>query len=434
MGRQSGGEIVRLDLGLFRPYLLVRPEHVHHVLRDNNANYVRDGMFWKPLRRLLGNGILGFGPQWRTSRSILQPLFTAKHINSMMGHMTQAIGEAVDGLAEPARSGQPVEATVEMTRVVHRAVSRVFFGDRITPADFDALAPAIDTAASSVMWRMLMPFVPQAVPMPGDRAFKRSVRTINQVMMPIIGQARREDHAAGDIVSTLCHARDEHGTAMTDRAVCDDVVAMFSAGTETTAVTLSWLWVVLRDNPDVAARLCEEIRTVVGPDRVTPDHLTRLPYTRMVIQELIRLYAAGWVVPRQAVQADVIDGVRIPAGATIIISPYVSQRMPWLWDDPHRFDPERFSPERVKTQHRYAYFPFGGGPHQCVGNHFFLAEAQAIVANVLSRFQPEIIGDRPVTPRPAASLRPRQRIDMVLRLVPTPAQRLDTTPTESERT
>jgi cytochrome P450 len=415
IGEETAGEIVRLDLGLFRPYLVTRPEHVQHVLRDHHERYVRDGMFWKPLRRLLGNGILGFGPQWRSSRRILQPLFTHKHVNSILAEMIDAIVDAVARFEAHARSGQPVEATVEMTRIVHRAVSRVFFGDRISEADFGRLAPAIDTAANSVSWRMLMPFVPMSVPMPGDRAFWRSVRTIDDVMIPLIRAARQHDTVRGDIVSTLCHARREDGEPLGDVEVRDDVVAMFSAGTETTAVTLSWLWLALSDHPEVAERLYEEVARVVGSSRIAPEHIPHLRYTRMVVQELIRFYSPGWIVPRQAVEDDVIDDVRIPAGATVLISPYVTHRMTWLWEAADTFDPGRFAPEREATRHRSAYFPFGGGPHQCIGNHFFTAEAQVIVAAVLSKYRPEILNASPVTPKPAASLRPRQSIEMRIR-------------------
>jgi cytochrome P450 len=419
VGQRSGGDIVRINLGLFRPYLVTRPEHVQHVLRDNNTNYVRDGMFWKPLRRLLGNGILGYGTRWQASRKTIQPLFTAKHIDSLMTGLTSAILDAVDGFKHVAQPGQPIDATVEMTRVVHRAVSRVLFGDRIARADFDRLAPAIDTAANSVIARLLLPFAPLRMPMPGDRAFRRSVRTIEDVMMPLIRQAREQSLVEGDIVSTLCHTRTPDGRALTDAEVRDDVVAMFAAGTETTAVTMAWFWVALTDNPDVAERLCAEVDRVVGEGPVQPSHLPQLRYTKMVLQELLRLYSSGWIVPRRAAKDDIIDGVRIPAGATVLLSPYLTHRMAWTWDSPHTFDPERFAPEREAKRHRYAYFPFGGGPHQCIGQHFFTAEAQIIIAAMLSRYRPLVLNESAVTPKPAASLRPRQRIDMLLRPRPT---------------
>jgi cytochrome P450 len=419
VGRRSGGEIVRINLGLFRPYLVTRPEHVQHVLRDNSANYVRDGMFWKPLRRLLGNGILGYGSRWHASRKMIGPLFTAKHIDSLMAGLTSAILDAVDGFQPAGPPSQPVDAVIEMNRVGHRAFSRVLFSDRIAQADFDRLAPAIDNAANSVVARLLLPFAPLRMPMPGDRAFRRSVRTIEDVMMPLIRQAREQSFVEGDVVSTLCYTPTQDGRTLTDAEVRDDVVAMFAAGTETTAVTMAWFWVAMTANPDVAERLCAEVDEVVGQGPVQPSHLPQLRYTKMVLQELLRLYSAGWIVPRQAANDDLIDGVRIPAQATVLVSPYLTHRMPWVWEDAHTFDPERFAPEREAKPHRYAYFPFGGGAHQCIGQHFFTAGAQILIAAMLSRYRPVVVNESVVTPKPAASLRPRQRVDMLLRPRPT---------------
>jgi cytochrome P450 len=416
IGEDMRGRVVRLDLGLFRPYLVTKPEHVQYVLRDRTAVFLRDGMFWRPVRRLVGNGILGAGTQWKSSRRTLQPLFSQKHIGTVLAEMTDVISTAVDRLDQPARAGHTVEATAEMARIVNRTISRVFFGDRITEVDFDRLAPAIDDAANAITWRLLLPFVPDAIPLPGDRTFWRSVRTIDSVMLAHIERARADGAAHGDIVSTLCQARHADGDPLSDQEIRDDVVAMFSAGAETAAVTLSWLWVALKDHPEVAERLQQEAIRVVGSGPVRPVHLPQLGYTRMVIQELMRLYPPGWIVPRRAAKEDEIGGVRIPAGATVIVSPLVTHRMSWLWDDPHVLDPERFAPDRAAGRHRYAYFPFGGGPHQCIGSHFFVAEAQAVVAAMLSKYRPEVVNASPITAKPAASLRPRQGVEMLMRL------------------
>src|SRR5262245_1791952 len=150
IAREAAGEVIRVDLGLFRPYLITAPDDVQRVLRDNHENYVRDGMFWRPLRRLLGDGILADGPAWQSSRRLLQPLFTARHIEALQSRMASAIAEAVDGLEPYARTGASMDVTAEMTGLVHRAVSRIFFGNRLGAHDFARLAPAIDTAATSI--------------------------------------------------------------------------------------------------------------------------------------------------------------------------------------------------------------------------------------------------------------------------------------------
>jgi cytochrome P450 len=196
---------------------------------------------------------------------------------------------------------------------------------------------------------------------------------------------------------------------------------MFAAGTESTALTLTWLWVVLDAHPDVATRMADEIGSVAGADRVIGlAHLPRLTYTKMVLQELLRLYPVGWIMPRTAAADDVIGGVPIKAGETVLFSPYLMHRLDSLWERPHEFDPERFAPGRA-AGYGFSYVPFGAGPHTCLGSHFFMTEAQLIIAAVLSRYRPGLREGLSITPRALASIRPNRQVEMILRPARTPA-------------
>ncbi|RBQ14569.1 cytochrome P450 [Spongiactinospora rosea] len=412
MSAEAAGEIVRLDLGTFRPYLVTHPDHVQQVFRGNAANYTREGVFWRPLHRLFGDGVLSDGPSWHTSRKVLQPVFTARNVDSLIGLMATTVAEAIDELV-PA-SPATIDAADFMAQLVNRTVIAAFFDRRITDEESTRLIPAHDKIALSIVSRLLLPLVPHRVPLPGDRAFHQAVRTFDSVMRPLVARHPAAPPEGDDIFAVLCRARDASGGELDDQWVRDNMVAMFAAGTETTSVALTWLWPVLAENPHVAARLHAEIDEVVGDERVTPDHLPALRYTRMVVQELLRLYPVGWLLPRMVVRDDVMGGVRLQAGANVLISPYLTHRLGEFWEDPLRFDPERFAEAHAGARHRYAYFPFGGGPHQCLGTHVFDIEALLIVAGLLSRFRPRLLeGDR-VTPRAAASLRTRRRVWMTL--------------------
>jgi cytochrome P450 len=414
---EAGGEIVRLNLGTFRPYLVTHPEHLQHVLRDNAGNYVRDGkgLLWRPVRRAVGEAILVVeGPMWESSRSVLQPLFTAKRVETLIDGMAAAIGEAVDALDEPARTGQAVDANDALSRIVCQATMRVLFGDKISLPDAVRIVAALGTIATAMVPRLLVPFMPYAVPMPGDRAFRGAVRTIDDVVIPIIRETLRRPDDGEDIFSTLCRTRTVNGQEITEQQIRDDVVAMFSTSTETTIAVLSWLWPVLETHPEVAARLYEEIDQVVGAERIQRSHVAELRYTRMVLDELLRLYPAGWMIPRTAAQSETLGGTRIPGGATILVSPYITQRMAAFWDRPGVFDPERFAADAPRRQYRYSFFPFGGGPHQCLGQYLFLLEAPLIIATLLSRFRIRLQGDADLTPRMGASLRPRLSAQLTL--------------------
>ncbi|MGV9771324.1 cytochrome P450 [Streptosporangium sp. NPDC003464] len=414
LGRQADGEVVRLNLGPFRPYLVTHPEHVQQVLRADWTNYRREGMFWRPLQRILGASILGEGRPWEESRKILQPLFTVRYVASLAEEMARTITARVEELDSYARDGRPIDAAEEMAGIVNQAVIRVLFGDKITRADGERLAPAYDTAATSINFRLLMPFAPYSVRVPGDRAFMRAVRTVDDVVFPVIRKARADPDGGLDVISALCRARGDEGGEAVDRQIRDDLVSVYGAASESTAMTLTWLWPLLETHPEVAARLHDEIDRVVGAGPAVPAHLPELVYTRMVLQELLRLYPAGWIFPRMAMESGEIGGVPVRAGSQVLISPYATHRLEEFWERPLEFDPERFAPGGNERRHKYSYFPFGGGPHQCLGQHLFYVEAPLLVAAILSRFRPTVTGQGPFTPAPAASLRPRQKVELNL--------------------
>ncbi|MCC5577438.1 cytochrome P450 [Microtetraspora sp. AC03309] len=410
-GKQANGELVRLNMGPFKPYLVTHPDHVQHVLRVNWSNYVREGMFWDPLKPLLGDGILSDGTGWQESRKILQPLFTAKYVDSLTERMAEILTEQIE---ETIRPGERFNVVTAVSQIVHPTIVRLFFGDKISRDDIAQLVPAYDTAVTSKAIRLVLPFVPGKVPLPGDKAFERSVKTINEVAYARISEIRSRANDDRDVVSFVCRARNHEIGEIGAKKIRDDIVAMHGASTETSATALTWVWVALDAYPDVAARVYEEIDRVVGGDPISPAHLPELRYLRMFINELLRLYPAGWLLPRMAVKDDVIGGVKIKAGSTVMISSYLTHRLPEFWDRPLEFDPERFAPENEGRRNRYAYFPFGGGPHQCLGQHLFMMEALLLVGGILSRFRPVVHTSVPVTPRLASSLRPNQNFEMTL--------------------
>lgn len=416
VGDRTGGELVRLNLGSFRPYLVTHPRHVQHVLRERSENYERagDGLFWRPVKRLFGEGILGEGQIWSASRKMLQPMFTAKRIEALVDGMAEAIRDAVDELDEPSRDGRTVDIGVEQTRIVCRAIMKVLFGDKISVPDAMRVVDAQDVIATAVIPRIVVPFAPLSLPMPGDRPFRRAKQIVDDVLLPIVRASKATADQGDDVISTLWQARTEDGRQLSEQQVRNDTVAMFAATTETTINVLTWLWPHLDERPDVAERLYDEIARVVGDGPVRREHLNQLPYTRMVLDELLRLYPIGWIIPRRAVADDVIDGVEVEAGATMVASPLITQRMTAFWDRPDEFDPDRFTPERVRGRHRYAHFPFGGGPHQCLGMYLFYLEAQLILATMLSRYRFRLRRSGVPGLRLAAALRPRRRVELTL--------------------
>ncbi|MBA9007577.1 cytochrome P450 [Thermomonospora cellulosilytica] len=414
IARTADGEVVRLDLGASRPFLVTHPDHVQQVLRRESDNFLRIGTFWQPLHGLFGDGIMSEGEPWERSKRVLQPVFTARNVNSATDRMAEAINDVVARFDGPAREGRPLPVLPEMSRIVNETVIRVLFGGKITQAEADRLIPAMEEVAVNIAYRFLLPFVPHAVPLPGDRAFRRGVQVMDETLYALVERFRNHPGEGHDIFTALCQARLAEGGDLDDTWVRDNLLAMFATSTETTTVALSWLWPLLAENPPVEARLREEIDRVVGGEPVRPSHLGDLVYVKQVIQELLRLYPVGWIFPRQATRHTVVGGVPIKPGQTVLISPFLTHRLPSVWADPLRFDPDRFAPEQARRHHRYAYFPFGGGPHQCIGRHVFNVEAQLILTAVMSRYHVRVsLPERPDA-RIGATLRPKVDFTMTL--------------------
>jgi cytochrome P450 len=219
----------------------------------------------------------------------------------------------------------------------------------------------------------------------------------------------------------LMMARDaETGQGMSNRQIRDEVMTLMLAGHETTANSLAWTFYLLSQHPEVSQKLRDEVDAVlIDPETGTKRppavaDLPHLPYTRMVIEESMRLYPVAWSFGRMTIDDDEIGGYPVPAGTPIYISAYTMHRHPHFWEEPDRFDPERFSPERSHGRHRFAYIPFSAGPRQCIGNTFALMEAQIILASVMQRYRLELVPGHPVEPEPLITLRPRHGLLMRL--------------------
>jgi cytochrome P450 len=212
----------------------------------------------------------------------------------------------------------------------------------------------------------------------------------------------------------LVQARDENGEGMSRRQLRDEVMTFLVAGYETTARALSWAFYLLDQNPEEGRKLREELARVLGGGIPSYEHLSRLSYTKMFVQEAMRLYPPAWGLARRAKGEDEIQGHRIPRGSRLIISSYVTHRHPAFWESPEKFDPERFTPELSENRPRYAYFPFGGGPRQCIGVNFATMEATIITAMVAQRFGLSLVPGHPVEPQADITLKPRYGLPMNL--------------------
>jgi len=411
------GDVVRYRVAVWTFYLVNRPEGIQRILQENNRNYVRGATF-EPIRNLArGNGLAtSEGEFWLRQRRLMQPVFHRQRVAAFGDLMTEATLAMLERWRPIAADGRPLDTHVEMTRLTMGIVTQALFSAKVTDETI-AIGQAITTIMGNIEFRYAVPFYPSvSVPTPRNRRHLAALRTLDQIVYGILRERRRHPRPAdgsGDLLSLLIEARDEEtGEGMSDKQLRDEVLTLFVAGHESTANALTWVFYLLSRHPEVERRLRAELAEVLGGRVPTVADLSELSYTRMVIEETLRLYPPAWIMIRSAVADDEICGYRIPANATVLISPYVIHRLPTFWEAPAEFDPERFTPERSADRPDFAYFPFGGGPHQCIGKGYALQAAQLVLATVAQRFRLRLAPGQAVEPQALLTLRPRGSLPM----------------------
>lgn len=406
------GGVVRFPTALLPVYLVTDPAAVKHVLQDNYRNYSKDTFTYKMISALVGESLLtSDGSEWLRRRRMLQPVFHHRYIVSFVDTMTEVIQEM---LARWANQSDPLDLVEEMMRLSLRIASKTLFSvdlDDEAQEIRDALNTSADEALSQFRSPLAAAWTLLGFPPPGSQRFQVAQKRLDDLLYRLIHERRQQTEKPYDVLSLLLEAVDEEtGESMTDEEIRNEIGTLLTAGHETTALGLTWTWILLAQHSDIETRLRREVREVVAGERVRLEELASLPYTDAIFQEALRLYPPVWGFSRRAVEDDVINRYPIPAGARIMLSPYVTQHSSHYWTDSERFDPTRFLPERREEQAQFAHFPFGGGPRQCIGKSFALMEAHLVIASLVSRYRWKLVDTEPIRPVAQGTLRPGRRI------------------------
>ena len=411
--------------------LVVLASHgpARHVLISNQDNYVK-GIEYELLRIVLGNGLLtAEGEDWRSQRRLVQPLFAKRHIAEFVGYMTDATGDSLDegplaGLGEGARLDMN-RAMMELTLDV---VGRALFGADLTGETARRVGPAMNDVLTlgSRMVRRLPTFLLASLPgfdlrraiglNPESIRFQRAVDDLRSVIDELLVEREAGGDPGEDLFGLMLSTRDpDTGQAMGRDLIADELMTFMLAGHETTSNALSWTFRWLSLNPEARERLTAEVDEVLGGRVPGFDDADRLPWTRAVVEESMRLTPPVWMVGRKALEDDEVDGHRIPAGAGAMILIRMIHRDPEVWDNPEGFDPRRFLPENRDQLPRSAYMPFGAGRRICVGSTFALVEATLLLAMISQRYEFDLPAWAQVPEEAAITLRPKGGLEMIAR-------------------
>ncbi|MGW7441788.1 cytochrome P450 [Kitasatospora sp. NPDC054795] len=398
--RRDHGDVVRFQAGPpgLRAdfYGVFSPEGVRQVLAVEAANFRKEDPFYDELRTSVGNGLLtSQDAEYQRQRRMVQPLFTRRRVDGY----ADALAQEAQSLAERWRAvpGGVVDAAEETSRFALRAVARILFGADVEEA-IAVVHRSFPVLGEYVKERGYAPVrLPRTWPTPANRRGAEAQRALYGVCDRIIAERAARgggDEDADDLLTLLGRARDEDGGRLDPAELRDQVLVFLLAGHETTATALAFALHLLAMHPEQRRLAREEARTVLAGRAPTAADLEALPYITRVLKEAMRLYPSAALGGRRAVAETVIDGYVIPAGAQVVVAPLVTHRHPDHWADPERFDPDRFLPEAERARHRYAWFPFGGGPRACIGQHFSMLEAVLALGVLLRDFDVEAVDRR----------------------------------------
>ncbi len=408
---QEFGDVVWARFGPRYVVFINHPDLVEEVLVNQNRKFIKHYRL-RDATRTLGQGLLiSEGEFWRGQRKLVQPAFHRERI-AAYGRLMVDLTERMLGTWA---DGQVRDAQDDMMRLTLEIVAKTLFDAEIG-GDSANVSAAMETLMQAFVVRtasLISP--PHWLPTPMNIRVEHAVRRLERILLSIIAERRQSGEDRGDLLSMLLRAQDEEsGRRMSDAQLRDEVMTLFMAGHETTANTLAWTWFLLAGHPEAEARLHAELDQVLDGRAPTISDLPRLSYTESVINETLRVYPTVWMVGREAIEPVELAGYSIPVGTTIFMPQWVIHRDARWFDDPDAFRPERWEGGLMGRIHRYAYFPFGGGPRICIGNNFALMEATLILATLAQKFRLSLTPDAEVTPLPTMTLRPAHGVKVLL--------------------
>ena len=374
--------------GLFQFYLVNHPSLVKAVLHETHSSFDKQSVIYNRFQKIFGAGlVVAEGETWQCQRKLMQPMFGPGAVKNYLDGMKQAVHELFERWDVANRNQRIFDIAVDMNHLALEIAGRALFED-----SFSEHAQHIHRWTNDINYYCGKPPLPIIrsfwFPSRLNRRLKKTLREFHTFLQETIEQNRIRSERKGLLGILLAAKHEESGELMTDAEIRDEVLGMIIGGHETSSAALTWIWYELSQNPDIEAKLHAEIDDVLGGLPLQLEHLARLPYTKMIVDETLRLHPPFWFENRNAIRDVQLGGVTIPKGALVIFSRYSLHRHPGFWKSPNRFDPERFrAGQEENLRSTYASIPFGGGPRICIGIHFATMELIATLAMIAQRYR-----------------------------------------------
>jgi cytochrome P450 len=401
------GDVVRIRFGPFHVFVLNSPDAIRQAL-VSQARKLEKGLSFGRAKRLIGNGlVMAEGESHRRQRRLMQPAFHRAQIARYLGTMQD--------VAVPRISMWPDGGTLALDRelrsITLTVLTRTLLSSDISGEAIEEIERLLRVLLSQLLARGITANVPGLgwVPTRSNRRFAAASRRLGAMLTGIIDGYRTAGADHGDLMSILMRAHDdETGTAMTSRQLRDEATTLVIAGSETTGNTVAWACYLIAQHPPIQERLQEEADLVLAGGEASYETLTRLPFTRAVITEALRLYSPVWILPRRALADVELGGHLLRAGSRMVFSPYALNRDPRLHQDPERFDPGRWATDDARTGMRASFFPFGQGIRNCIGEGFAWTESLLLLSSIAARWHLRLADSASVHPVVSSTLVPNE--------------------------
>lgn len=371
-------------------YFVNHPDYVKEILTSKMRHYSKETGGFQTIKKILGESVFTTsGNVWKRKRNLAQPQFHKKKINNLSSIMTATTEEMLDDWEQKYQTGQQVDIKLEMMQITLGIVAKTLFSTGLNKKEFQTVADVFTPILQETNRRALYPFkflrhvYPQK-----HKQYKENIKNLDSIIFSIIEKRRNTTQKYSDLLQMLMDARDvDTDEPLSDLELRDEIMTIFIAGHETTANALSWLWIILDQQPSIRAKIEQEVLEVLGDRLPSVMDFPKLTYIMNVFKETLRLYPPVPILPRKVEKEDQLGPFTIKDKTTILFSPYFLHRHADFWENPETFDPNRFDKNTQARQHPFAYLPFGGGPRICMGINFAYMEAVFIIAMIVQRFR-----------------------------------------------
>lgn len=407
------GDFVRFTMGTRTLYLLNHPDAVKHVLKNNYGNY-SVGIGLSEARQWLGNGSLtSENEHCRQQRRVIQPAFHAQKLRAISLGITDSTGSMFERWDKKVRHQGAIEIMSEMKQLTLDNLGKAFFGYSLNGKAEDLLM-AFKVCSDQAMHEMTSVLrLSRHLPSLRRVKFRQAHRILDDIVNVLIRKQQERSNGSDNFLSLLESQLDLSDPHHQEQ-VRDEIMTLLLAGHETTACALTWTLYQIGNRPDVQTKMQEEITSILGGRVPEYEDVAKLKFTKMVLDESLRLYPPVWLIPRRAHNDDSVNGYPISAGSEVLICPYSLHRHPGYWDNPESFDPERFSTRRDDELFKYVYLPFGAGPRYCVGASFAILESLLILAMIIQRYRLRVVANQEIIPHASLTLYPKNGLMMEL--------------------